>query len=187
MTTFDFSDFPILETERLRLRRILPSDSEAWLAILQNDDVRRYLIDIEDNPVFDDLKEIIDWTDRIFESKTGIRWAITLKPDDTMIGSCGFHVYNAHNRSLEIGYELGRDYWRKGIMSEATQLVLDFFLLQLDVHRIEADVTVGNDASAALLKSLGFTHEGTWRDKVHVRNQFFSLWQFGLLSNDYQS
>lgn len=185
MTPFDFSEFPILESDRLRLRRILPSDAEAWFGIFQNDEVRRYLVDFDDNPIFEELSEIIEWTDAIFENKTGIRWAITLKPDDVMIGSCGFHVYNAKNRSLEIGYELGQDYWRKGIMREATTMVLDFCFSQLNVHRIEADVTVGNDASAGLLRALGFTHEGTWRDKVHVRDQFFSLWQFGLLANEY--
>ncbi|MEO1291177.1 MAG: GNAT family protein [Chloroflexota bacterium] len=186
MSHFDFSEFPTLETERLRLRRITTDDKSTWLAIFQNDEVRRYLIDFEDNSAFDDISEIVDWTDEIYKDKSGIRWAITLTPDDTMIGSCGFHVYSEHHRSAEIGYELSHEHWRKGIMSEAVGAVLDFCFEQLAVHRIEADVTVGNEASAGLLKSLGFTHEGTWRDKVYVRGQFFSLWQFGLLAGEYQ-
>ena len=182
--SFDFSEFPILETDRLILRRIVPDDIEDWLAILQNEDVRRYLVDMEDNTVFDDVREIIGWADSIYREQTGIRWAITVKPDTTMIGSCGFHVYRAENRSLEIGYELSRNYWRRGIMTEALAAVLAFCFEQLNVHRIEADVTAGNVASAELLKSLGFIHEGTWRDKVHIRGRFFSLWQFGLLEDE---
>lgn len=187
MTPFDFSAFPILETERLILRRIVSTDTDAWLRILLNEDVRRYLVDIEDHFSFDDASNFVGWADAVYAQKTGIRWAITLKPDDVLIGTCGFHVYRAGNRSLEIGYELSRDYWRKGIMREAMRAVLDFCFDQLQVHRVEADVTVGNVASAGLLKSLGFTQEGTWRDKVYVRGQFFSLWQFGLLEDEYRS
>jgi len=186
MTDFDFSTFPVLETERLRLRRILPGDIDTWLAIFTHPDVRRYLVDVEENTQFDTVREIVDWADEIFEHKSGIRWAITLKSDDTMIGSCGFHIYDAHNQKLEIGYELSKDYWRKGIMTEACKAVLNFCFDELKVHRIEADVTVGNEASAGLLKSLGFTQEGTWRDRVFAGGKFYSLWQFGILKNEYQ-
>lgn len=186
MPDFDFSTFPVLETERLRLRRILPADIDTWLAIFTHPDVRRYLVDIDDNTEFETVKEIVEWADMIFANKSGIRWAITLKPDDTMIGSCGFHVYDAHNQHLEIGYELSHAYWRKGIMTEACQAVLNFCFDELDVHRIEADVTVGNEASAGLLTSLGFVQEGTWRDRVFANGKFHSLWQFAILKNEYQ-
>lgn len=188
MSNFDFSTFPVLETERLILRRILKTDIDDWIALLSNKEVRRYLVDFEDNnPAFDDISEIVDWADEIFAEKSGIRLAITLKSDDTMIGSCGFHAYDRGNQHLEIGYELGHEHWRKGIMSEAVSAILKFCFDELAVHRIEADVTVGNEGSAGLLKSLGFTQEGTWRDRVHARGQFYSLWQFGLLKSDYQS
>ena len=102
-----------------------------------------------------------------------------------MIGSCGFHDYKPSHRSAEIGYELHHDYWRKGIMTEAVSELLRFCFNDLNLHRVSANVTVGNEASAGLLKSLGFTHEGTWRDCVFWRGAFHSLWQFGLLEGEY--
>jgi len=183
---FDFGEFPVLETDRLKLRRITSDDTQSWLAVWSDPKVVRYIIEFEVIPDEAEVKSIIEWTDGIFNRKTGIRWAITQKSDDTMIGSCGFHLYDKHNRWAEIGYELHQDYWRQGIMSEAVTALLRFCFNELNLHRVEANVTVGNDASAGLLRQFGFTQEGTWRDKVQWHNQFYSLWQFGLLEDEYQ-
>ena len=185
MREFDFSVIPTLETERLRLRRIVADDAQDWLNILSHDEVRRYLVDIE-QVNFDEINNIIAWTEEIISNQSGIRWAITLKPDDKLIGTCGFHAYDKANQRLEIGYELGADYWRQGIMREAVRAVVDFAFNTLGVHRVEADVTVGNDGSSGLLKNLGFTHEGTWRDRVYAHGRFYSLWQFGLLKDEFE-
>lgn len=188
---FDFSDIPDLTTDRLRLRPIVDTDLPAWSDILANPDVRRYLFEFQPNAPEEhaaEMREIMGWIQAQIAAKTGIRWAITLPPDDTLIGTCGFHVYSTENRCTEIGYELHPDYWRKGIMSEAVRLVVNFCLDTLEVHRIEADVTVGNVASRKLLESLGFTHEGTWRDRVYTPadDTYHSLWQFGLLKHEWQ-
>ncbi len=183
---FNFEETPTLETERLRLRRILPSDLAAWAAIWQRDRVRQYLLEFESAPDDSAVWAIIEWAERIYKQKTGIRWAVTLKPTERMIGSCGFHLYEARNRRLEIGYELHDAYWRKGIMTEALAEVLRFCFDCLCVHRVEADVTEGNAASAALLRKLGFSLEGLWRERVYARGVYHGLWQFGLLEREYR-
>ncbi len=187
MSAFDFAAFPELETERLFLRHITEADSETWLAVFNHPDVIRYLIDSE-NLTTDqnEIESIIKWANDIFTHQTGIRWAITLKPANRMIGSCGFHLYKQHDRCAEIGYELHFDFWRQGIMSEAVAAMLEFGFRRMQLHRIEANVTEGNQASAELLRRLGFKLEGTWRDKVFARGQFHNLWQFGLLENEYR-
>ncbi len=183
---FDFERFPTLETDRLRLRRITAADAEAWLAVWNHPAVMRYLIDFDrDSTDLDEVRGIVDWADQVFADHTGIRWAISLKPDATMIGSCGFHLYSQAHRCAEIGYELHRNYWRRGLMTEALRALLRFGFHDMNLHRIEANVTVGNEASAGLLRSLGFCQEGTWRDKVYARGQFHDLWQFGLLEDEY--
>ena len=72
-------------------------------------------------------------------------------------------------------------------MSEALGAVLRFCFDRLGAHRIEADVTEGNVASAALLKKLGFTLEGVWRERVFWRGRFQSMWQFGILAPEYRA
>ena len=180
MVRFDFSETPMLDTDRLVLRRIEYADRQDWFAALCSPGALDYLIDFERAPREEDMDEIVEWAERIFVSKTGIRWAITLKPSHQMIGSCGFHLYDGRNQKLEIGYELHSAYWRRGIMTEAVAAVLQFCFERLEAHRVEADVTEGNVASAALLKKLGFTLEGIWRERLHWRGSFRSMWQFGI-------
>ena len=187
MTEFDFAEIPTLETECLLLRRIHMDDHCYWLEVWKSPGVLDYLIDFDGAPREDVASEIVEWADRIFADRTGIRWAITLKPADRMIGSCGFHLYNPVDRRVEIGYELHSEFWRQGIMSEATRAVIQFCFDRLGVHRVEADVVEGNAASAALLKKVGFTLEGVWRDRVHKRGGFQSLWQFGILEPEYRA
>jgi [ribosomal protein S5]-alanine N-acetyltransferase len=182
-----FDTFPILETERLRLRRVVAADAGAWLAVWNDPDVMRYLVEFDEGRTdIDEVNGIIAWCDDIFAKQTGMRWAITLKPDDTLIGTCGFHLYSARDRWAEIGYELGRAYWRQGIMREALGAVLAFGFGPMNLHRVEANVTVGNEASAGILRRLGFTLEGTWREKEYARGRFHDLWQFGLLEQEYR-
>lgn len=183
---FNFEEAPVLETERLLMRRIRASDLAAWAEILQCANVRQYLLEFEEAPDDSAVWSIMEWADGIFKRKTGIRWAITLKPKDRLIGSCGFHLYDAGNSRLEIGYELHSAYWRKGIMTEAVAEVLRFCFDCLKVHRVEADVTEGNTASAALLRKLGFALEGLWRERVYSRGAYHGVWQFGLLAHEYR-
>lgn len=186
MPPFAFTTFPELETDRLRLRAIGLDDAPAWLAAWNHPEVMRYLVDFA-RPTTDlaEVQDIIRWTQDIFAQQTGLRWAITRKPDPTLIGSCGFHLYSEANRCAEVGYELHPAHWHQGIMTEAMHAVLAFGFKAMALHRIEANVTVGNTASAQLLRRLGFSHEGTWRHKVFARGAFHDLWQFGLLEDEY--
>ena len=184
--TFNFDSFPTLETERLRLRRIIRDDYDDLAHVHRDRQVRQYLSEFEfgfsDNAIW----SVIDWADTMFGQRKGIRWAIARKPDDTLIGTCGFHAYNRLHNRAEIGYELHPDHWRQGIMTEAAGETLRFCFDELKVHRVEADVTEGNAASAALLQKLGFTLEGVWRERFMIRGQFHNLWQFGLLEAEYR-
>ena len=184
---FQFDEVPELETERLRLRRITADDLDDWMAVWHSPGVLDYLIDFEGAPHEDMGREIVEWAERIFIEKSGIRWALALKPNRRMIGSCGFHLFDRRHQCVEIGYELHSDYWRQGLMSEALRAALQFCFETLAVHRVEADVVEGNVASAALLKKAGFTLEGLWRDRVYKRGAFQSLWQYGFLKPEYHA
>lgn len=183
---FMYDEFPVLETKRLLLREITPHDVDGIIALFGDVETVKYLHDLE-IPVqtHQEAMEIIDWCADIFRESKGLRWGITLKGDDKLIGTCGYNYWLHGHRRAEVGYDLARPYWRQGIMSEAVCAILEFGFEHMMLYRIEADVTVGNEASAALLKSLNFQHEGTWRHRVFGRKQFWDLWQFGLLKSDY--
>jgi ribosomal-protein-alanine N-acetyltransferase len=83
-----------------------------------------------------------------------------------------------------IGYWLGRPYWRQGIMTEAVRVVSDLAFDSLGFEKIEAQVFLGNDASASILAKAGFICEGTVRASVRKRGRLVDADLWGRLRTD---
>ena len=99
------------------------------------------------------------------------------RQSDTMVGGLGLsNVRRGVAQMGTLGYWAGKPYARRGYISAATRLVLDFAFGQLGLHRVEAACLPTNEASRGLLEKVGFTHEGyargylridgAWRDHV---------------------
>jgi ribosomal-protein-alanine N-acetyltransferase len=181
---FDFSQFPILETSRLRLREIVDEDCNAIFAIRGDYQVTKYNI----GEAYTDIEQVIALIQimtRLYEEQEEIRWGITLKPDDTVIGMCGFNYWHRVDKRASVGFDLNRKFWRRGIMREALEAVLDFGFEQMQVNRIEADASSENQASLKLLQSLNFQQEGIQREQYFEAGRFYDLVLFGLLRREW--
>lgn len=184
---FDFGAMPRLETERLVLREIRPVQDLAALDDLFSDpEVARYT----DTGPFEspeEAEEVMGWIGEIFAKRHGMRWALVLKSDeDAMIGTAGFNQWNRWNNSAEIAYDLQQALWGEGLMPEALAPMLRFGFEEMGLNRIEADVTVGNEASARVLEKLGFHQEGTLRQRGFWKGQYHDLALFSLLREDWE-
>jgi len=101
-------------------------------------------------------------------------------PVNFQIEMDGRYIGNAGNfASNEVGFMLQRDYWRKGILTEAMGVILPHLWKVTDHDHLIADADPRNTASIGLLKSLGFheTHRaektffinGEWADSLYLR------------------
>lgn len=162
---------PKLYTERLALSPLTMKDADALFAIWSNAEVMEYL-------VFDAFRnleqayQMIEFLLQCIERGEGARWTISLRDSGRVIGTCGFHNVKEEHRRAEIGYEIAREQWGKGLMSEALRELLRFCFEQKNFHRLEALVTEGNERSLALLRRAGFQEEGVLRDYEFVRGRF---------------
>src|SRR5690242_6849276 len=95
--------------------------------------------------------------------------------DDAIVGTVYIsNIFRRNLRSAYVGYAAVAGHERRGLMTEALGLVLDEAFGRLGLHRIEANIQPGNDASIALVRRLGFVKEGysenylridgAWRD-----------------------
>ena len=181
---FDFSQFPILETERLRLREIVNRDAKAIFAIRGDYEVTKY----NSGAPLQHLSQAEDLIRGMADSfilRDEIRWGITLKPDDTVIGIVGYNYWNRTDHRGSIGFDLNRAYWRRGIMSEAVTAIINFGFEQMKLNRVEADASVYNDASIGMMKSLGFQQEGVQREQYFENRTYHDLVLFGLLKREW--
>ena len=182
------SAFPVLETERLVLRQFRPSDAPAVFEIFARPDMNRWL---EHESMVSMSEADIRVASRIqlFERGWGCRWAITLKPDlDLVVGSCGYFSVRMSTQTVEMGFEIHPNLWRQKIMTEALRAVLDHIFFQttpFPVHRIEALVDPGNQASIGLLENLGFRKEGVRREFGYWKGAYQDVILFALLKNDW--
>lgn len=181
--TESFKTFPVLKTQRLRLRQLVPDDAEALFAIYSDPKVMAG----HGTPVYKEVAEahkLINWYANAFSEKRALRWAITRQGSDTVLGTCGFHDITAYHHRAEIGYELHSAYWRQGIMFEAVRAAVRFGLTEMGFHRIEAIVDPKNPASANLLRKVGFMEEGYLRQRFYEDGRFIDDWFFSILATE---
>jgi [ribosomal protein S5]-alanine N-acetyltransferase len=179
-----FGDPPVLRTERLVLRQVTESDGEGLFGIFADDEVTEFYAWDR----FTDVAqghELAARTAAQFRQREAIRWGLMLPGAPRIIGTCGYTRWNQENRFALLGYDLARDYWRHGLMSEAVAAVLRFGFEHMALHRVEATVAAGNTASATLLGRSGFQREGVLRGRFLKQETFRDVQMFGLTRADW--
>jgi ribosomal-protein-alanine N-acetyltransferase len=179
-----FTHQKILTSDRLHIRPIRMTDAEDFFALKSDPEVTH---PYGQDPYLS-LAEAEAWVQqRIldYERSSSLLWAITLKDEDVAIGSCCFWHFDSDFRCAELGYELRRAYWRKGIMSEALPAVISYGFEELGLHRIEACPLAGNTPSSDLLLKLGFRYEGKLRQRALFHGRFEDQLYYGLLMEEW--
>ena len=86
-------------------------------------------------------------------------WKMTLKKDDTYIGTLGFKGPVKDN-AVEIGYGILPDQEGKGYTTEAVQAMTQWAFDNADVVFIEAETVPENRAAQRILEKCGFVPDG---------------------------
>lgn len=185
---FNFQTFPVLTTSRLVLRELTESDTGAVFAIRSDFAVTRHNI----GPAYrnhSDAAQLIESIRANFRDKTELRWGIALRESNRIIGMCGFNYWMRVDDRAAIGYDLAQAHWRRGYMSEAIRVIIRFGFEQMALNRIEADCSLDNTASIALLKKLGFQQEGHQREQYYDAHDgcYHDLLLFALLRREWLS
>lgn len=174
--------FPILETERLILRQLAATDAQDSFLFLSDEENIRYY-DPAPMTQLEQAEKSIERHRRRFAQYEALRWGITLKGENRVIGNGGYS-WDADNRLAVLSYILAKHYWNKGIMTEALTAMIQFGFEHIHLHRIEAQVASPNLASARLLEKLGFQEEGCLRDRQYANNQFVDERIFALINTN---
>ncbi|MBL1221663.1 GNAT family N-acetyltransferase [Chryseobacterium sp. L7] len=173
--------YPVLETERLILRQLNSHDAEDLFEYFSQDQVMEYY-DLETFKTLEDAQNIIKYFNNEFEKGKGFRWALELKSEKKVIGTCGYHNWFPEHFRAEIGYELNPKFWRNSYMKEAILPILIYGFESMRLHRIDAFTDPANIASEKLLHSLNFKDEGILRDYFFEKGKFVDAKIFGLIN-----
>jgi ribosomal-protein-alanine N-acetyltransferase len=169
-----FANQPTLETERLILRRILPSDAEDMFDYASDSEVPRYLL-WNPHPDLAYTREYLLYLESRYAVGDFFDWAIVKKDDGKMIGTCGFTRFRYEDDCGEIGYVLSRSEWGKGYAAEAVRAVLRFGFEAVGLARIEAKFMEGNAQSLRVTEKVGMTFEGYLRSAMRVKGNLTTI------------
>ncbi|MEI5906327.1 GNAT family protein [Bacillus spongiae] len=178
-------EFPIIETERLYLRAAAKDDAKDMLIYLSDAEVVNHM-GLEPFKTIEDVWDEINWYNSIYNEGTGIRWVITLKDEGRVIGSCGFLNRQMKHYRAEVGYEMNRDYWGRGIAGEALNAVLRYGYTHFSLERIEALIEPANISSQKLVEKQGFIREGLLRHYEYTRGKFDDLYMYSIIKAEFK-
>lgn len=186
MADYDFSYFPSLDTPRLVLREVVPSDAADILEFRGDPEVQK----TNDLASYQDVAEAhahIVEIHKWFTEKKAVTWGVTLRGEDRVHGLIGFYFWDQQYYKTDLGYDLARRYWRQGITTEAILALLAFGFGKMHLHRMNVDTRVDNLASVRLMEKLGFHAEGVRRECIRNADGSYQSWGlYGMLAHEYQ-
>jgi ribosomal-protein-alanine N-acetyltransferase len=181
MLTINFTPFPILETERLVLRRVNENDANEIFTLRSNPETMKYI----PRPLvksIDDALEHIAMIDAKIESNEGINWAITYKDNPKLIGIIGHYRIKPEHFRAEVGYMLLPEFHGKGIISEAIKEVINYGFNEMKLHSIEAIIDPENFGSARVLEKNNFVKEAHLKENEFYEGRFLDTVIYSILN-----
>ena len=179
-----FSNIPQLETKRLILRKILPSDSSDVYDYSSRKEVPEFLLWYP-HPNIEYSERYTEQLQEQYRAGDFYDWGVVLKSNEKMIGTCGFTSFDIQNNRGEIGYVLNPDYCGSGYATEAVNEVMSFGFNKLNLNRIEAKYMIGNDRSRKLMERCGMKFEGVLRGYILTKGEYKDIGICSITADEY--
>ena len=148
-----------LRTERLRLRRWLPSDLEPFAELNADPKVSEFLPTVLARVQSD---AFVARAEAHFDEHGFGLWAVEILDGAEFAGFVGLSTprFEAHFQpSVEIGWRFGAKHWGRGYATEGARAALSF---GFDVLRLDAIVSFtvsANTRSRRVMEKIGMTHD----------------------------
>jgi RimJ/RimL family protein N-acetyltransferase len=157
-----WSDAPVVEGERVRLRPLREADAERVAEACSDPRTRQWIPGLPDPYATDEATRFIrhSWD----AAMTGAPlWAVGDRETDELMGAVG--VPRSGPAGLEIGYWAHPDARGRGAMTEAVGLLARHAFVPredggMGTHRLHICTAVGNDASRHVAEANGFVEYG---------------------------
>jgi len=113
-------------------------------------------------------------------------FAVTDRAHGALLGAVGLRPAPRHARA-ELGYWIGRPYWRRGYATEAVRAVLRYGFDALDLNRIHACHFARNPASGRVMAKAGMRAEGVSRQHFRRGDRTEDAVHYAILREEFDS
>lgn len=150
-----------IETERIIIRNFKQKDAEGLLEYLSNPRVNCFAGDRL-------CSEEAAWAYMQYSPKDMLRYAVSLKKDDFIIGDV--FALRENEDTYNVGWHFNKRFEGKGFACEAAAGLLDYLFREAGVRRIYGFVEDDNIRSKRLCERLGMRREGCFKEFVTFVN-----------------
>jgi RimJ/RimL family protein N-acetyltransferase len=140
----------IIETERVILRELIPSDAINFYKLNADPEVIRYTGDLPFSSATEAESFLLNYRD--YHQHGFGRWAVVTKDTNNFLGWCGLKLNE--ERFIDIGFRFFRSVWGKGYATESAKASLDYGFNQLSIDEIIGRVSSENKPSIRVLEKL---------------------------------
>lgn len=174
----------MIETPRLRLRPLEPSDLLPLVAYRSLESVSRWQTwsdyDCERG------QQLIEESLRHppFTPDQWFQLGVETHPGGQLIGDLYFHL-DARGDQAQLGYTFDPQFWGRGLALEAVQALLNLAFATHGLHRVQATTDPRNLPSIRLLQRLGFRQEAHFRQSLWFKGTWADDLVFGLLASEW--
>jgi ribosomal-protein-alanine N-acetyltransferase len=151
-----------IETKRLTIRPLHPTDAAQLHAVVSQPKVMKFLP--EDVMTLEEVSHIIEWLQSCYHENTPAKirkWTLAMvwKENLEVVGWCGLGPLDFNPSEVELFCGLSEPYWGRGIAVEACRALLDYAFFKIGLTRIVAVVSPQNHQSSRLVEKLGMRRE----------------------------
>ena len=175
---------PELRTPRLRLRKLTMRDAQDIYRYSRDPEVARHVL-WDAHRSIGDSRAYLRFMLRRYRGHEPASWGIEYLENGRIIGTIGFMWVQEDNAAAEVGYSLAREYWGRGIMTEALGAVLEYGFDHMNLNRIEAQHETTNPASGAVMRKCRMQHEGTLRSRLFNKGRYVDVELYAILKRDF--
>jgi RimJ/RimL family protein N-acetyltransferase len=168
------------------IRCLNNNDAKSICDNLGDKEIVRYTIQIPYPYHLSDARQFIKYSTKARKTKNAFVFGIELKETKKIIGMVSISKIDRKNKNCELGYWLGKKYWRKGIASAAIKMILDYTFNKLKMHRVYARVFASNTASLRVLEKNNFLLEGVLFETHWRFSQWHNMFLYGILKDDFK-
>ena len=153
----------MLTTERLELWLPQVGDLDGLVALLADEETRRFLGPAK--PTHDEQFNRLTRDAGGWQLFGYASFTLRMTGEAEIIGKCGvLHSWRGFGKGMddvpEVGWTVHRQHWGQGLAGEAMRAALDWFDKAHGPRRIACMIEQGNSASERLALSLGFQRYG---------------------------
>ena len=148
----------ILETERLRLRKLALDDADFILKLLNEPSFIQNIGDRGVRTVEDACSYILQGPIASYEKFGFGLWLVEIKDSGALAGMCGLLKRDVLE-DVDIGYAFLPEFWSRGYAIESASAVMSYAREKLGLKRVVAVTNADNQSSIRLLEKIGFAYE----------------------------